>query len=57
MNNENIVLNLAVAEDKLKTVMLNTSNQEVRKRSKHLLDKITGLKYGVEECIFVEEEK
>jgi len=57
MNKENIVLNLAAAEDKLKTVMLNTSNQEVRKRSKHLLDKITGLKYGVEECIFVEEEK
>jgi len=54
MNKDNIVLNLESAEDKLKTVFLNSQNQEVRKRSKHLLDRVTGLKYGVEEDIFKE---
>jgi hypothetical protein len=52
MNKENIVLNLESAEEKLKIVFLNTQNQEVRKRSKHLLDRVTGLKYGVKEEVF-----
>jgi hypothetical protein len=55
MNKENIVLNLESAEEKLKIVFLNSTNQTLRRRSKHVLDKVTNLKAGVKEDIFKEE--
>jgi hypothetical protein len=55
MNKENIVLNLESAEEKLKTVFLNSKDQKLKRRTKHVLDKVTNLKAGVREDIFKEE--
>jgi hypothetical protein len=55
MNKENILLNLESAEEKLKTVFLNSKDQKLKRRTKHVLDKVTNLKAGVREDIFKEE--